>query len=207
MEPLDLPENVKFAFTDIPELKKYEKLYESVSSKDYGLVCVSVIEIIEKYNLSSHNKYILAVRCITLIMKKNGMYNLISTVPSTIEAIIKLSKGDNINTINSAGIINTISITKLAVKQIIEKIEKKEYNIVENIVLIVTQIMYIVGICSLSGKEKQEITIEVVHTILIHYNVDKYITLKIINLLPSLINILVSVNYREFNINHKCKCC
>ena len=103
--------------------------------------------------------------------KKN---DLIQTIPGSIEAIIQLTKGEPLNrNIKGLDIVESAYVTKRSVERILEFIRKKKYNllgIVQNVFMIVTQIMYIVGSYpSLSGIQKKEIVTDVIREIITKY--------------------------------------
>ena len=229
-----IPENVKFAFDPLSrELENtcaiiYNKVSTFFNNPDnnleYGLVVVHVMKVVETYKLISNNKYIIAVRCIIKILKEKGSLKILKdsindliiiTIPGTIESIIQLTKGEPLNrNIKGLDIVESTYVNKRAIERIIEYIEEKKYNlqqILENVFLIVTQIMYIVGSYpSLSGSQKKDITVDVIRLIISKYKetntgnkVHSTFIQTIMDTVPSLIDTFVSVSGGTFNINIK----
>ena len=231
-----LPENVKFAFSPLSrELENtcaiiYKKVITFFNNPnnnlEYGLLVVYVMEVVETYKLTSNDKYIIAIRCIIEILKetdglkipKDSINDLIISIHGSIESVIQLTKGETLNrNIKGLDIIEDVYVTRRAIERIIEYIEQKKYNlqqILENVFLIVTQIMYIVGSYSfLNGSQKKDIVIEVIRIILTKYketNTGNHVQLtfiqSVMDSIPSLIDTFVSVSDGNFNINVKKYC-
>jgi hypothetical protein len=229
-----IPENVKFAFDPLSrELENtcaiiYNKVSTFFNNPDnnleYGLVVVHVMKVVETYKLISNNKYIIAVRCIIKILKETGSLKILKdsindliiiTIPGTIKSIIQLTKGEPLNrNIKGLDIFESTYVNKRAIEKIIKYIEEKKYNlqqILENVFVIVTQIMYIVGSYpSLSGSQKKDITVDVIRLIISKYKetntgnkVHSTFIQTIMDTVPSLIDTFVSVSGGTFNINIK----
>ena len=231
----ELPDNVKFLMKSLSG--ELEDLCDLVNSNiilffkkpennlEYGIIVVKVMEYVDNIkSLSGGNKYIVAARCIIIIIKKEKSIpddiknNLIITIPGLIEAVIQLTKGEALNrNIKGLNMIESSYVIKRSVERIIEYIKSKKYDllkILENIFMIVTQIMYIVGSYpSLNGIQKKEIVIEVIQIIITKYRdtetdmkvPDLFINM-VLYLIPSVINTLVSVSEGVFNINKVNKC-
>ena len=138
--------------------------------------------------------------------------DLIITIPGFIDAIIQLTKGESLNrNIKGLDVVETAYVTRRAICKIIEYIRNMNYGteaIIENIFMIVTQTMYIVGSYhSLAGNQKKEIVIDVIeHIVKKHREVngkkipDKFVQ-TILDSLPSIIDTLVLVSDKKFIIN------
>lgn len=233
----DLPDNIKFVME--PLSVENENLCAKVNYNialffnkpenklEYGLMVVKVIELVDEIkNLSGKDKYIISVRCIIEIIKEtksipdNIKNDLILTISGYVESVILLTKGELLNkNIKVQNMIDTLYITKRSIDRIIEFIKNKNYNlqeILENVFIIVTQIMYTVGCYpALSGSQKKTIVIDVIQNIITKYKdsngmriPDSFIKMVLFSV-PSIIDILVSVNEGIFNINVKkyFKCC
>lgn len=226
----NLPDNVKFALEPLSrELEDtcavvhslINTFFKNSDNKfNYGLLVVKIMEFVESMmNLSSSDKYTIATRCIIEFIidsesiPKDTKDDLIITIPGSIESVIQLSKGEPLNrTIKGLDIIETAYVTKRAVERIVEFIRSKKYNlegILQNVFLIVTQIMYIVGSYpSLSGSQKKEIVIDVIKQIITKFRdsdngkkVPEHFIQMVLDSVPTLVNTLVSVSEGMFNIN------
>jgi hypothetical protein len=231
----NLPDNVKFSME--PLSRELEDLCAKVNSTitlffnkpennlEYGLIVVKVMETIDNVkSLSGNDKYVVSVRCIIEIINeaKSIPYDikndLILTIPGSIEAVIQLTKGEPLNRKNKGiNIIESSYVTKRAVERIIEFIKNKNYNlqrILENIFMIVTQIMYIVGSYpSITGPQTKAIVVDVIRKIITKYRdtkTDQKIPASFVDMVlesvPSIIDTLVSVSEGVFNINKVKKC-
>jgi len=230
-----LPKNLKFALEPLSgELEDscatinslVKTIFNQPNNKlEYGLLVVKVMEFVESLGkLSSQDKYTVATRCIIEIIieeesiPKEKKNDLIQTIPGSIEAIIQLTKGEPLNrNIKGLDIVESAYVTKRSVERIVEFIRKKKYNllgIVQNVFMIVTQIMYIVGSYpSLSGIQKKEIVIDVIREIITKYTEsdtgnkipDNFVKM-VLDSIPTLINTFVSVSEGNFNINNVQKC-
>lgn len=227
----DLPDNVKFALQPLSrELEDacaniYSLIQtffnQSSNSLEYGLLVVKVMEFVESLEkLSSKDKYTVATRCIIeVIIESDSIFkdtkdDLITTIPGSIEAIIQLTKGESLNrNVKGLDIVESTYVTKRAVERIVEFIQQKNYNlqeILENVFLIVTQIMYIVGSYpSLSGRQKKDIVIDVIKQIITKYKdtetgkkIPDHFVKMVLHSVPSLVDTLVSVSEGKFNINN-----
>lgn len=231
----DLPKNVKFSLE--PLSRELEDACANIhsliniffnqpnSDLEYGLLVVKVMEFVENMqNLKSKDKYTVAVRCIIEVIKETDKIpedtknDLIMTIPGSIEAVIQLTKGEPLNrNIKGLDIVESAYVTKRAVERIIEFIRQKNYNlqgILENVFMIVTQIMYIVGSYpSLSGQQKKDIVINVIRQIITKYRetdtgkkVPEPFVQIVLDSVPSLIDTLVDVSDGKFDINKVKKC-
>ena len=230
-----LPENVKFALEPLSRelenkcanihsfIKKF--FNESNNNLEYGLLVIKVMEFVENLGkLKSKDKYTIATRCIIeIIIDANSIpedtkNDLITTIPGSIEAVIQLTKGEPVNkNIKGHDIVESTYVTKRSVERILEFIKQKNYNlqgILENVFMIVTQIMYIVGSYpSLSGQQKKDIVIDVIRKVVTKYRETK--TYKkvpddfvqiVLDSVPTLIDTFVDVSKEKFNINNVKKC-
>lgn len=226
----DIPTNVKFTLE--PLSRELEKVSDDIYSLanaffdkpdntlEYGLLVVKVMEFVENIKkLKGKDKYIIAVRCIIKVIKitnsipEDTKNDLIQTIPGSIKAIIQLTKGEPINrNIKGIYIVESVYVTKRAIKRILEFIEIKQYNldgILENVFMIVTQIMYVVGSYpSLNGLQKKNIVIKVITYIITKYTetetgkkIPESFAQMILDSVPSMIDILVAVSRGKFNIN------
>lgn len=231
----NLPDNVKFSME--PLSRELEDLCAEVNSTitlffnkpennlEYGLIVVKVMETIDNVkSLSGSDKYIVAVRCIIEIINEAKSIpddiknDFILTIPGSIEAVIQLTKGEPLNrNIKGINIIESSYVTKRAVERIIEFIKNKNYDlqgILENVFMIVTQIMYIVGSYpSIAGPQKKAIVVDVIRKIITKYRDTKTgqkVPASFVNMVldsvPSIIDTLVSVSDGVFNINKVKKC-
>jgi len=230
-----LPENVKFTLK--PLSRELENICANVHSLvntffnqpsnnlEYGLLVVKVMEFVENIkSINSKDKYTVATRCIVdIIIESNSIpedtkHDLIITIPGSIESIIQLSKGEPLNkNIRGLDIVEITYVTTRAVQRIIEYIKQKDYDLqgmLENIFMIVTQIMYIVGSYpSLSGQQKKDIVIEVIRQVVTKYRetktgekIPEHFVKMVFDSTPTLIDTLVSVSEGKFNINNMKKC-
>lgn len=229
-----LPYNIKDSFRPLD--RKLEKICADVhffiksffnekNKFEYALLVVKVMEFLEDIKqIKSFDKKTIAVRCIAEYILENKNIDddtkgdLLRIIPSSIETIINFSKTKKINTSASkVEIIESAYVTKRSIERIIEFIRKKKYNgsgFVENIFLIISQTMFIVGgYSSLSNKQKKEITIQVIKTVINEFNkktLNNKISEHYINTLdtylPNIIDVLYSVNNRKYNINNLSKC-
>jgi hypothetical protein len=239
-----LPDNLKFAMEPLSrelenlcaEVNNKITLFfnKPENNLEYGLLVVKVMEIIDNiktissitgYSITGYDKYIVAVRCIIEIIKETKYIptdiknDLILTIPGSIEAVIQLTKGESLNrNIKGINIIESSYITKRAFERIIEFIKSKNYHLsglLENVFMIVTQLMYIVGSYpSLTGPQKKTIVVDVIRNIITKYRdteTSKKISSTFVNmvldLVPSIIDVLVSVSEGLFDINTVKKCC
>jgi len=231
----DLPKKLKFALE--PLSRELEDACANIHSLvtvffnqpnnnlEYGLLIVKVMEFVENIKkLKSNDKYTVAVRCIIEVIKESDSIpedtknDLIITIPGSIEAVIQLTKGEPLNrNIKGLDIVESAYVTKRAVERIIEFIRQKNYDlegILENVFMIVTQIMYIVGSYpSLSGQQKKDIVINVIRQIILKYRetdtgekVPEPFVQMVLDSVPSLIDTLVAVSDGKFNINNVKKC-
>jgi len=225
-----LPANLQFIFD--PLSRENERLCENInlfiknffkesgSSIEYGLLVVNAMEHVDKIkNLKSKDKYIIVTRCVIEIIyddntiSEGTKYDLIKTIPGTIDAVIQLTKGEPINrNIKDIDMVDPVYITKRATERIVEYIRQKKYtvsDISENMFMIISQIMYIVGnYPSLSGNQKKEIVINVSNIILNKFKesdtgkkVPGGFIDNIIKYSPDIINILVDVSKGKYDIN------
>lgn len=219
------PKEVKFAFEPLD--KNLEKIYLNIKTKlelfcsngnklNFSILIIKTIENVESIkNIKNKDKLKIATRCLTEIIKDNSIDNkLINTIPSTIEAIINLSKKSQINK-NKKGIsiIESISITENTLKNIIKDLKKKNYNlqkILNNSFIILSRIMCILGNYScLSGNQKKEIAIDIMKYIIVEFKdssenetlINKTMIKTVFNELPSIIDTFICVNKKVFNIN------
>ena len=231
----NLPENVKFVLE--PLSRELENICTNIHSLiqtffnkpdkklEYGLLVVKVVEFVENFGkLSSKDKYTVAIRCIIEIIveadsiPEDTKNDFITTIPGSIEAVIQLTKGEPLNrNIKGLDIVESAYVKKRAIKRIVEFIRHKNYNlqgILENVFMIVTQIMYIVGSYpSLSGQQKKDIVIDVIRQIITKYRdtetgkkiPDHFIKMTI-DSVPTLIDTFVAVSEGKFNINNVKKC-
>lgn len=234
-----LPDNLKFAME--PLSRELENLCAEVNNKitlffnkpennlEYGLLVVKVMEIIDNIttisSITGYDKYIVAVRCIIEIIKETKYIpsdiknDLILTIPGSIEAVIQLTKGESLNrNIKGINIIESSYITKRAFERIIEFIKSKNYHLselLENVFMIVTQLMYIVGSYpSLTGPQKKTIVVNVIRNIITKYrdtetgkNISSTFVNMVLDIVPSIIDVLVSVSEGLFDINTVKKYC
>jgi len=215
-----IPENVKFAFEPLdPKLKDiYNKIKFTVNSIcdnkiGFIVIVITTMELLEDIKINNKQKLKIATRCIIEIIQAKEYLNkeFIQTVPTTIQTVIDLSKGRNINReIKGLNITQKISITEQSVEKIITFIKNKNYDfkqILENIFIIITQIMVIVGkYPCLKGNQKKDIVIEVIKYIIINYkddSVSNEFIETIFNSVPEVIDTFIKVNDNHFNINKK----
>ena len=230
----NIPDNVKFALDPLSgklegiSATLYSTVKEFFSKKEntleYGILVVKVMETVDTFKkLKGKEKEILATRCIVELLMdsehipEDTKKDLMITIPGSIKAVIQLSKGTPLN-INTKGIdiVEISYITQRAVDRIIEYMKEKKFNlmgVLENIFMILTQIMYVIGCYpSLTGKQKKEIAISVINTIITKYSEhDNKIPEQFINItmesVPSIIDVFVSVSEGHFDINTIKKCC
>ena len=231
----ELPDNVKFSME--PLSRKLEDLCAQVNYNitvffnktenilEYGILVVKIMEYVDNIkSLSANDKYTVVVRCIIEIIKKEKSFQydienyLILTILGLIEAVIQLTKGEDLNrNIKGINMVESSYVTKRSIERIIEFIKSKKYDlygILENVFMIITQIMYIVGSYpSLSGTHKKEIVIEVIRVIITKYydvesgmKVPDLFVKMVLDLVPSIIDTLVSVSEGVFSINKVNKC-
>ena len=231
----NIPENVKYSLE--PLSRKLEDscanihsliqtFFNQPSNKlEYGLLVVKVMEFVESLNkLSSQDKCTVATRCIIEVIIESDSIpedtknDLITTIPGSIETVIQLTKGEPLNrNVKGLDIVESTYVTKRAVERIVEYIRQKNYNsqgILENIFMILTQIMYIVGSYpSLSGQQKKDIVVDVIRQIVTKYRdtetgkkIPDHFVKMVLDSVPSLVDILVSVSEGKFNINNVKKC-
>ena len=221
-----IPKEVKFAFE--PLNKNLEKIYTKIKTKlellfsnenklNFSILIIKTIEGVETIKtITNKDKLKIATRCLTEIIQNNYIDNeLINTIPSTIEAVINLSKKNQINKNKKRiSIVESISITETALKNIIENLKKKNYNlqkILNNSFIIVSKIMCILGNYScLSGNQKKEIVIDIMKYIFIEFKdlseekeglINNTMVESVFNELPSIIDTFICVNKKVFNIN------
>jgi len=191
----------------------------------YAILVVKTMEVVEDIKgLKTDQKYLIAVRCITETIQDSYKFpagikkELISTIPSSIDAIISLSKGQKLNVVSSSNdVVETAYVTKRSVERIVKFIRTKKYSSVElvhNIFMITSQVMFIVGSYpSLSGKQKREIVINVIKKVIGDYRDDDNKPLApefvdiVLTSLPTLIDIFVKVSKNKFYINKIIKKC
>jgi hypothetical protein len=231
----NLPENVKYSLEPLSrELEDscanihslIQTFFNQPSNKlEYGLLVVKVMEFVESLNkLSSQDKCTVATRCIIEVIIESDSIpedtknDLITTIPGSIEAVIQLTKGEPLNrNVKGLDIVESTYVTKRAVERIVEYIRQKNYNlqgILENIFMILTQIMYIVGSYpSLSGQQKKDIVVDVIRQIVTKYRdtetgkkIPDHFVKMVLDSVSSLVDILVSVSEGKFNINNVKKC-
>jgi len=228
-----LPKNVSFSMKILSrELEEigaivFTKVSNYFKDKDFNfsVLVAKSMEFVETFKkISSKEKYTIATRCIIEIIKnqedidEDTKQDLYKTIPGCIESIIQLTKGEKVNrNTKSTDFIDSIYVTKRATERIIEYTRREDYNfssILENIYLIVTQTIYIVGgYPSLSGKDKKKVAVEVITYIIQEFQKtdtcksipDHYIQMVLDNI-PIAIDTFISISNGVFTINNAKKC-
>lgn len=228
-----LPRNVSFSMNILSrELEEigaivFTKVSEYCKDKDFNfsVLVAKSMEFVETFKkISSKDKCTIATRCIIEIIKnqedidEDTKKDLYKTIPGCIESIIQLTKGEKVNR-NKKGkdMINSLYITKRATERIIEYIRREDYDfssILENIYLIVTQTIYIVGgYPSLSGKDKKKIAVEVITYIIQEFqktdtgkSIPDHYSKIVLDNIPTAIDTFISISNGVFTINNAKKC-
>jgi hypothetical protein len=226
----DLPRNVRDAFEPMPReleevcanvnyiVKSY--FQKPANSFEYGMLVVKVMETVEmNKTLSSDDKKLVALRCITELLQEEGSlpgdskFSLIQAIPGSIEAIIQLTSGEPLNRkVSGAGMVEAAYITKRAVDRLVSFIRTKNYaldEVLENTFLLTTQIMYVVGgFPALPGAQKKAIVIDVFKKIFMEFrdpNTGEGIPETSLNAaldtLPALIDTFTQAASGQFDIN------
>lgn len=228
-----LPKSVSFSMKILSrELEDisavvFSNLSEYFKNNDFNfsILVAKSMEMVEVFKkIPSADKCAIATRCIIEIIEKqdnidNDTKNdLYLTIPGCIESIIQLTKGEKVNR-NKKGkdMIDSLYVTKRSTERIIEYIRMEDYDfscILENIYLIVTQTIYIVGgYPSLSGADKKKIAVDVITHIIHEFQKtdtgksipDHYIKIVLDNL-PTAIDTFISISNGVFTINNVKKC-
>ena len=229
----NLPRNVSFSMRILSrELEEicaivFTKVSEYCKDKDFNfsLIVAKSMEIVESYKkISSKEKCNIATRCIIEIIKnqenidENTKKDLYITIPGCIESIIQLTKGEMVNrNKNKKDVIDSLYVTKRSTERIIEYIRREDYDfssILENIYLIITQTIYIVGgYPSLSGKDKKKIAVEVITYIIKEFQktdigkgIPEHYIQMVFDNMPSAIDTFISISNGVFSINNVKKC-
>jgi hypothetical protein len=224
-----VPDNIKFSLEptarDTEDVcAKVMTLLKTYSSKygkilEFPKLVAKTMEFVETFNkLTGKEKKLVATRCVAemlwdMDLEEDTKKDLMLTIPGTIEAIINLSKGQNLNNkITSSGIVEKSYVVKRSFERIVDMLREKNYDandILANIYLIVQELMFIVGSYpTLSSSDKKEIVIEVLNKIINEYileefglDKDNHIIVTILDNLPKVIDVLASVSKNEFLIN------
>tara|TARA_Y100001958_G_C21222069_1_gene547434 strand:+ start:297 stop:1076 length:780 start_codon:yes stop_codon:yes gene_type:complete len=220
-----LPTEIKDFYKPLDD-EKLEKISEEIydilieeKTPNFGLIVIRSMEIVEEIKkISGKDKCKVATRCIIKYIENNDnisedmKIDYIISIPGLIESVIQLTKGEPLNrNTKDIDMIEISYITKRATEKIIEFIKYKKYdkkNVLKNIFLIATHVMYVVGTYpSLSGSEKKQIVINVISDIVHKYTennekISQHFIDMTLQSLPSIIDTLVDVSNHKFNINN-----
>lgn len=222
-----VPEIVRDSFAELPrdledecaQISALLRLYFEKPDKtvEYGMLIVKTMEFVERLQLSPENSKMLATRCVVEFLMDSPAFpvdtktQLMENVPSSIEAIIALTKGEDLNRlVPGAGEVETAYVTRRAVERILDNLKANDYDmqkVMQNSFFITMQVMFFVGgFPSLSGAQKKAIVIDVFKRVLKEYKGDDDgpedpLIAATLDTLPALIDTFVRVSSGEFHIN------
>lgn len=231
-QDVKIPENIADIFEPLTREQEalcgqiyaeLENLFLPPSHADFGILVVRTMEIVEKQKISSEDKRKFAIRCIVEFIRDSDDFPisdkvyLMRTVPASVEAIVKLTKGEPLNRdIKEARTVQTTYVTKRALTRILAYIKKNNYDIdaiLENSWFITMELMYVVGgYPSLTGPQKKGIVIDVFKKIISDlekegHTVNDLFLQTTLDTLPALVDTFVNVANGEYNINELATAC